>query len=346
MKVTIKDVAKAAGVSFKTVSRVINNEPTVSAPLQEKVRTAIKALDYRPNLSARQLRGAPASIGFIYDNPNSNYVIDLQHGILEECKDKGYELVIHPCDSTSSVIVSELSQLVSDGRVAGLLLTPPLSEDAAVVRALLDAGIKFARIVSGAEAPDKFTPAVFVDDHYAAQKICQHLIQLGHTRIAFLSGDPEHKSSGERLAGYESALQDSGLAIDARLIVDGKFEFESGVQRSLRLLEQPDRPTAIFAANDEIAAGALFAARMLDIVVPQDLSVAGFEDSPFSRQTWPRLTTARQPNKTIARQAAALLIAAMHPATKSDVEAEDDVQQGFRPKLIIRDSTATAPTVA
>lgn len=343
MKVTIKDVAKAAGVSFKTVSRVINNEPTVSPALQKKVRAAIRELDYQPNLSARQLRGAPASIGFIYDNPNSNYVIDLQHGILEECKDKGYELIIHPCDSTADSIVAELSQLVSHGRVAGLVLTPPLSENTPVVHALLDHSVKFVRILSGSEAPDKQTPVVFVDDRDAARKICQHLVGLGHTRIAFLGGDAEHKSSGERLAGYEAALKDNGIAIDKRLILEGKFEFESGVQRSLQLLQQADPPTAIFAANDEIAAGVLFAARKLDIAVPQDLSVAGFEDSPFSRQTWPRLTTARQPNKTIARQAAALLIAALQSPAEIDAEDNDRGREGFRPELIIRDSTAAAP---
>ena len=133
MKATIKDVAKLAGVSFKTVSRVVNREPSVSEDLKAKVWTAIEVLGYQPNLSARQLRGGAAFLAFIYDNPNSHYVIEMQQGILDECKKQGYELLIHPMDSKSPDVIGELERLAGNSHIAGLVLTPPLSESPELV---------------------------------------------------------------------------------------------------------------------------------------------------------------------------------------------------------------------
>ncbi|MDH5617264.1 MAG: LacI family DNA-binding transcriptional regulator [Gammaproteobacteria bacterium] len=337
---TIKDVAKLARVSFKTVSRVINDVDNVNPELSARVRAAIDELGYQPNLSARQLRGRPTSIAFIYDNPNSHYIIELQKGILAECRKRGYELVIHPCDSRASDILEELSQLVRRVNIGGLVLTPPLSEMRPVVESLLKNKLRFVRIISGCEPPDALSPCVFVDDRRAALEITQHLIDNGHERIAFLGGDPEHKSTGERLAGYHAALEDSGIRIDPALIVDGSYSFESGVERTRQLLELPQRPTAIFACNDEIAAGTLFAARMYDVDVPGELSIAGFEDSPFSRQTWPNVTTAHQSNEELGRVAASVLIDEIDRLRdkKNDAPSAPEAV-GFSPELVIRDST-------
>ncbi len=338
MKATIKDVAKLAGVSFKTVSRVINNEPSVGQALQEKVWEAVKTLNYQPNLSARHLRGRPSSIGFIYDNPNSHYVIDIQHGILEECRRQGYELVIHPCDSKSDGIVEELAAMVRRSQVAGLVLTPPLSETPSIVAALVEQKVKFVRILSGTAAPDALSPCVYIDDHRAALEITQYLIDLGHQHIGFLGGEEAHRSSGERLEGYKAALLHNGLEVEPRLILEGEYSFESGVQRTKQLLRETQQPTAIFACNDEIAAGTLFAARLMGIKVPQELSIVGFEDSPFSRQTWPKLTTAMQPNTTIAETATALLIDEIQ-SHRQHRDSDKQRESGFHPTLVIRDST-------
>lgn len=342
MTVTIKDVGKLAGVSFKTVSRVINKEPTVGKELQDKVWAAIKELNYQPNLSARLLRGAPSSIGFIYDNPNSHYVIEIQHGILAECRKQGFELVIHPCDSNSEDICDELTTMVKRSRVAGLVLTPPLSEMPSVVNTLKEQGVAMVRILSGSEPPDDLSPCVFIDDRNAAFNITQYLIGLGHKKIGFLGGDTAHKSSLERLEGYKAALTQNGIAVDDSFIVGGEYSFESGVLRTKSLLQKEDKPTAVFACNDEVAAGSLFAARLTGVAVPQELSIVGFEDSPFSRQTWPKLTTAHQPNHAIAQSAAALLIAETRNAKNKEDEMEA-IDNGFDPQLIIRDSTCPAP---
>jgi len=341
---TIKDVAKVAGVSFKTVSRVINKVDSVSPELKKRVQAAIDELGYQPNLSARDLRGRPTSIVFIYDNPNSHYVIELQKGILAECHERGYELVIHPCDSTSPSIVDELLRVLRRVNVGGMVIMPPLSETSEVVLALLEVDIPIVRVISGSGAPDALSPCVYVDDRHAACEITKHLIENGHEHIAFLSGDPEHGSTGERLNGYRDAFAASGLEPNPSFVVDGEYSFESGVERTKQLLALPKRPTAIFACNDEIAAGTLFAARMCGIDVPEQLSIAGFEDSPFSRQTWPNVTTARQCNEALARSATALLIdeIGQNYARKGGADSVPN-SICIRPELIVRNSTGPAP---
>ncbi|RLQ21326.1 LacI family DNA-binding transcriptional regulator [Seongchinamella sediminis] len=343
MKATIKDVAKLAGVSFKTVSRVINREPSVGEDLQAKVWAAIEELNYQPNLSARQLRGAASFIAFIYDNPNSHYVIEMQHGILEECKRQGFELLIHPTDSGDGNYVDELRQLVSNGHVAGLVLTPPFSESARLIEALESRGMSHVRILSGGGDSEGKGPRVLIDDYHAAYDITRYLVELGHRDIAFLGGHEEHDSSSEqRLKGYLAALADAGLPRRDELILPGSYNFDSGSERTSRLLGLDSTPSAIFACNDEIAAGALFAARIRQVAVPQQLSIVGFEDSPFSRQTWPKLTTAHQPNSEIAAAAARVLIESIRAARHGSDEPPGASLE-FKPELVIRDSTCPAP---
>ncbi|MFT5788199.1 MAG: LacI family transcriptional regulator [Shewanella sp.] len=335
MKVTINDVAKHAGVSIKTVSRVTNNEPSVKQATIDKVNEAIKALNYQPNLAARSLAGTSSYvIGFIYDNPNAYYIIDMQNGILSACKDLGYELLIHPCDSKSADICDELVKLVKHNRLSGLVLTPPLSEDPVILAALDKIDASYVRIIAGEKLEDNNGLAVLVDDKSGAISITQHLIDLGHKQIAFLSGDEQHESTKERLAGFKQALNDNNIAIDSNFIIDGQYSFESGVAGAKKLLSQSKKPTAIVACNDEIAAGALFAARLEGIDIPADISIVGFEDSPFSRQTWPKLTTVHQPNQKIAHIATELLIA------KRRAQASDQ-SRVFVPEPVIRDSSAS-----
>jgi LacI family transcriptional regulator len=337
MTATIKDVAKLAGTSFKTVSRVINREPSVSEELRERVWKAIQELNYQPNMSARQLRGAASFIAFIYDNPNSHYVIEMQHGILAECQRNGFELLIHPVSAHQDAVVDELLQVASNSHVAGLVLTPPFSESPEVVDALSERGVQFVRIIAGDGEPDGRGPRVFVDDYQAAYGITEYLIGLGHREIGFLGGEEAHRSSVERLEGYRAALEANGIAPEERLIMPGQYNFESGADRAGKLLGLAQPPTAIFACNDEIAAGALFAARIKHVPVPQQLSIVGFEDSPFSRQSWPKLTTAHQPNSEIAGTAARLLIETIRAARQGDATPTAD--KGFQPQLVVRDST-------
>lgn len=335
MKATINDVAKHAGVSIKTVSRVMNNEPSVRQPTREKVQASVAELNYQPNLAARNLAGTKSfSIAYVYDNPNAYYIIDMQAGILSACRQQGFELLIHPCDASKENITEQVIQMVRQARIAGLVLTPPFSEMPDFVKRITELDVKVVRIMSGDVAPDDLSPCVMVNDRDAAQTITQHLIDLGHKDIGFIAGGAEHMSTIERYKGYRRALKANDITFDKQLVIEGEYSFESGVSGAKKLLAQTHKPSAIFSCNDEIAAGALFAARLSGIAIPEQLAIAGFENSPFSRQTWPKLTTADQPNTQIAENATSLLINQIRK--KQQTKA---IKNSYTPQLVIRDST-------
>jgi LacI family transcriptional regulator len=337
MKVTINDVAKYAGVSIKTVSRVTNKEPSVKQATIDKVNQAITALNYQPNLAARNLASTSSYvIGFIYDNPNAYYVIDMQNGILSACKDRGFELLIHPCNAKSETICDELTTMVKHARLAGLVLTPPMSEDPNILAALDQIGANYVKIIAGEKIINSNGLTVLVNDQRGAVEITQHLIDLGHKHIAFLSGDLQHESTKERLLGFKKALKNNSLILNTNWVLEGEYSFESGLAGANKLIAMAKRPTAIVACNDEIAAGALFAARLAGLDIPTELSIVGFEDSPFSRQTWPKLTTVHQPNIEIAQIATQLLIDKRKNQTTETFRC-------FTPTPVIRNST-TSPT--
>jgi len=316
----------------------MNNEPSVRQLTQEKVQLAVKELSYQPNLAARNLAGTKSfTVAYVYDNPNAYYVIDMQEGILSACRQQGFELLINPCDSQQENITEDIINTIKHARVAGLVLTPPFSERPEFVKRITELDIKVVRIMSGDVAPDELSPCVMVNDRDAAQTITQHLIDLGHKKIAFIAGGAEHMSTIERYKGYRRALKANDIEFNKDLIIDGEYSFESGVIGAKKLMAEEiakdKHPTAIFSCNDEIAAGALFAARLMNISIPEQLSIAGFENSPFSRQTWPKLTTANQPNKQIAHDAASLLISQLRKQ-----KSNNDISQ-YVPQLVVRDST-------
>ena len=236
------------------------------------------------------------------------------------------------------MLAEELADWVQRSRLAGLVLTAPMSERPELVAALTARGIKTVRIIAATEDPADGA-CVFVDDRDAAYEITEHLIQLGHQRIGFLWGGLAHRSSTERYAGYEKALKDYGITLDKHLVVPGDYTFDDGFRGARRLLALREPPTAIFGSNDEIAAGVLAAAKSAGMNVPYDLSIAGFEDSPFSKQSWPPLTTAKQATQDIAKQAARLLIAGLRQDAYDDHPTAVH-NQGFVPQLVVRGSTA------
>lgn len=334
---TIKHVAARAGVSLKTVSRVLNAESSVHSETRAKVERAIFELRYEPNPSARSLRNAQSyALGLAYDNPNPYYVIALQSGMLAACHEAGYGLQIHPCNGNSPTLASELIDLVRRTRLAGLVLAPPMSEQQNLLAELDRNSIRHVGIVSAVRDPSESGPCVYIDDRDAAYEITEHLIQLGHQRIGFLWGGKKHRSSTERYQGYIDAMQHYEIVIDDSLIVDGDYAFDDGFRGARKLFALDQRPTAIFASNDEIAAGVLAAAKTCGLEVPYDLSIAGFEDSPFSRQCWPALTTAKQGMEDIARAAARRLL---FEIKRRDDSAPATANEGFSPTLVVRGST-------
>lgn len=306
-KATIDDVAALAGVSIKTVSRVVNNEPNVRPATREKVETAIASLDYRPNLSARSLAGNRSYLlGLVYGQPGAHYVLDIQEGVLEICRPQGYELVVHPANHRDPELINDVSELILEKRVDGVMLTPPISDNMDVINKLKHMGIPFVRVAPTEEK--HLSPYVETNDAEASYDMTCQLIAMGHTRIGFICGHPDHRAITLRFEGYKAALVENQIPINEALVEFGDNSFESGEGCGRRLLQAKQRPTAIFAANDDMAAGVMMAAHQLGLEIPAQLSVAGFDDTPVAHQIWPSLTTIRQPIRQMAKKATDLLL--------------------------------------
>ena len=330
-RVTITDVARLAGVSIKTVSRVLNREPHVRPSTRDKVTAATETLDYRPNLSARQLASnLTYVIGMLYDNPNSDYVTDVQYGSLQACRENGYNLLIHPCQSNSTELIKEVVDL--HHQVDGLILLQPVSDIEGLCERLIENQVACVRV---SQLPFKGIPWISVGDSEAADDMTEYLLQLGHRRIGFIIGHPDHGSSHDRLAGYRSALQRHEIDFDEALVEQGQFDYESGYSCARKLLSSKQRPTAIFASNDPMAMGVLSAAHEMGIEIPGQLSVAGFDDSPMARHAWPPLTTARQPITEVARLATETLMRKMQD------RLEGDSDHRLQAELVHRASTGS-----
>lgn len=331
---TINDIARLAGVSKKTVSRVINGLDLVKPETRQRIDEAIKKMDYRPNPQARGLAFKKSFlIGLIYDNPNAEFVMNFLEGALEALRDSGFELIVHPCNRRSPEFLSGLRQFVQQQKLHGVILLPPVSENPAVLKILTE--LKCPNVSISSVEMKGATHRVVSSDRDACAAAAEHLVGLGHQRIAVIAGPEGHRSAKERLQGFVEGLTRCGLKIPEELIVKGGYTFESGIEAAEHLLSLRSRPTAIFACNDEMAAGVYKAAHRMGIAIPQQLSVVGFDDSPIASRIWPPLTTIRMPVRLMSKLAAMQIV-----ATKTDDESQDTVI--VNAGLIIRDSTQQA----
>lgn len=304
---TIKEVSKIAGVSFKTVSRVLNNEKHVSEETRRRVEEVVARLNFRPSHAARTLAGRRSfQVALLYDNPSPYYVYHTQAGAQQRCTELGFRLLLQPVDSQSDKLVSNVLALIDETHLDGLILSPPVTEATELLDELDRRGIAYVRIAPGIRKGAGM--ATLMDDVAAAREITRHLIGLGHRSIAFISGPESHVSSADRLRGYRAELEANGIAFDPALVSAGDYSFSSGGDAARILLKRKPRPTAIFAGNDDMAAGALAVAHEADIAVPEALSIAGFDDSDLACAVWPPLTTIRQPVRELAWAAADLML--------------------------------------
>lgn len=340
---TITDVARLAGVSIKTVSRVVNREPGVREETRAKVQAAIEELDYWPNQSARDLASARAHlICLIYEDPSNyglpsaGYIIRLQTGVLRVCQQYGYELLVHPASQNNPKVAEELQAVIRRARPAGVVLAAPLSTNPAIVKAITQSQTPLVRISPGQK---RVTGSVVVtDDFDYSAEMTRYLASCGHRAIAFVNGHPDHRAVQLRLAGYKEGLKQSGLDFDPSLVAQGDNSFGSGLEAGLTLLGRKPRPTAIFAANDDMAVGVMRAANQLGIKIPDEVSIAGCDDITLAEQVHPPLTTIRQPFSAMAEQATLMLI-------KGAQAPERATQHAVVPgTLKIRESTGPAPT--
>lgn len=341
-KATIFDVAKLAGVSIKTVSRVVNREKNVRETTRKRVEDAVSELSYRPDQSARNLASHRSHlVGLVYDDPaayetpSSGYIIKMQQGALKACRLALSELLIHPCNFRKKNVGAELKAFIEDTRLAGVILAAPLSNMPKIVRAIEETGTPLVRLSPGKQSGKKLSVAT--NDREACAELTRYLADLGHARIAFITGDPTHKAVVNRFLGFQDGLKESGLKFSERLVASGDNSFSSGEACAQRLLTRKQPPTAIFAANDDMAAGVIRAAHRLGIDVPRQLSVAGFDDIALSRQLDPTLTTIRQPLVRMAEHATALV-------TNVNGSEPDAIRHVCVPAEIkVRESTGPAP---
>jgi len=307
-RANIRDVATRAGVAVKTVSRVLNGHPYVSAAMREKVERAMQELDFRPSIAARILSGSKSNqVALIYDNHSPYYMFQIQTGCWDFCKANGIRLIAQPVDVADPDVGEQVRGLVSETHVDGIILSSPVTDCVGVLQALDALDVPFVRISPGTN--HALTSSVFMDDAQAADDMTTHLINRGHRRIGFVKGHPNHMASDDRLFGYRRALDRAGIMFEPQLVMPGAFDFESGAAAAALLLDQPHPPTAIFASNDDMAAGVLSVAHGRGMTLPDQLSVAGFDDTTLARTVWPALTTIHQPMAELARTATEILIA-------------------------------------
>ena len=336
---TITDVAHEAGVSIKTVSRVARQEPNVTEKTRLKVQAAMDKLSYRPTMAARSTVSTRSFLlGMIFDNPNPAYTVALLRGALDAAKSNGYHMVVEPVDGESDNLPDLIRDLVVQSNLEGLIVPPPLCDRPDVLHVLQEIGRPFSRIAPSEDVGSGFDIAM--DDRLAACAITEHLVEFGHRRIGFIKGRAGTATTRRRLEGYCDGMADIDQDVPDNLFKQGDFSLRSGLTCGEELLSLPDRPTAIFASNDEMAAGVLMAAHKLGISVPEELSVAGFDDSETATSMWPNLTTIRQPIFDMAGRAVTSLIEHQRSGGKEPKTRKLDLDF----ELIIRESTGPAPT--
>ena len=335
---TITEVAKLAGVSVKTVSRVMNDYEHISVRTREKVERAMAELSYAPSSIARQMRlGDSLSIGMLYGDPGSGYQSRLNHAVLKACSDARRYLAVEYFDEKNPDWRGQVAAFLDRTRVTNLILVPPMCDSGDLHDLMREREVNFALI--SPSRPVSGVVSVTMDDRLAAREMTDHLIDFEHKKIGHIAGHPDHIATLLRRQGFEEAMMRAGLdSPENMLVASGRFRFRVAMECAEEMLKSKDRPTAIFAANDEMASAVLMVANRLGLRVPEDLSIAGFDDTPIARTIWPDLTTIAQPFSEIAEAAVRAIAAA--PRGGADVSETKILPHS----LIIRASTGPAPS--
>lgn len=329
---TISDIARLAEVSKKTVSRVINHSGLVREDTRDRILRIVNQHGYTPDPPARALALRRSYlIGLISNQPNPQYVVDIQRGILDAMTGTSYQLVMRPCDRSVPTLHDDICDIVKHQKLFGVILTPSISEDDELIGRLRQIECPYVRIAAvSLDTPENM---IETHDYVGAAEAARHIAALGHTRIAHIHGPDSFLSAAERLRGFRVGLAEYGLKIDPQYLLKGGYTFESGLQCGEQLLALPARPTAVFAGNDEMAVGVYQAARRAGLRIPEDLSIVGYDDSPIATRIWPTLTTVRLPIVHMGRIATQLLI-----SNHDRLAMEPPAATSVMPSLQVRDS--------
>ncbi|MFM9435769.1 LacI family transcriptional regulator [Janthinobacterium sp. CG_23.3] len=334
---TVYDVARVAGVSAMTVSRVINGHANVSDVTRAKVNAALEALKYQPNLAARAARTGTLRIGLLYSHPSASFLSEFLVGAMDQCSQSGGQLILERCDGVQGQQAA-IDKLIAAG-ADGILVPPPLCDSKSALKRLHDIGMPTVAVATA--RPSAGVPAVRIDDYQGALAMTRYLLELGHTDIAFIKGDPKHTPAQLRYRAFQDAMKDAGLTVAAGRVAQGLFTYRSGLDAARQLLAGAQRPSAIFASNDDMAAAVVAVAHGLHLSVPGDLTVCGFDDTPVATTVWPELTTIHQPIADMARAAVSLVLEDIRRRRAGDAKLTDHHLLEFT--LIARGSSGAPP---
>ncbi|WP_204602161.1 LacI family DNA-binding transcriptional regulator [Paremcibacter congregatus] len=341
-RATIDDVAERASVSIKTVSRVMNQEPNVREKTRDKVLKAAKELNYQPNLSARMLAGDRSYLlGMLYDTP-SNYNNDIQVGALARCREGGYNLVVDQCDPETDDVAQKVDQMLAQSNLDGVILTAPLCDHQPLLDILNGRGVPFVRVTPMINLEQG--PCVYMDDYQAAYDMTSYLVSLGHKDIGFIKGHPGHGSAAMRYKGFCDALKAHGLRLKEDFVKQGFYSYRSGMAAAEEIFADAPHPTAVFASDDDMAAGVEAAAHKYGLEIPAQLSVVGFDDTPIAEVIWPQLTTIRQPIPEMAGAAVQLLIEGK--SRKGGAKSDNATQNILIDFELVERESSSAPAIA
>ena len=287
----------------------MNKQGLVKETTREKVQAAIDKLHYRPNLSARRLAGGNSLfLGLVYHNPSPGYLAKILIGALNGCRANSHHLVLEDLGQRAPFREPEkAAQHLFDVGLDGVIITPPLSNFAPFIEALERLGVAIVKVAPMNIHDEPLRVAM--DDALAVKTMLDHMIGLGHRTIGFIKGPPDHPSTHHRFQGFCKTMKEHGIFPGDDYIVEGDFTYRSGFEAAHHFLKLETRPTAIFASNDDMAAGVVSVAHMNGIKVPEDLSVVGFDDTEIASTIWPALTTVKQPISEMSVQAVNLLTA-------------------------------------
>lgn len=305
MKINITEIANRAGVSVATVSRALNNKGPIRPATKQKILQIAAEYNYKPNSSARSLsRQRTDTIGVILPELADEFFMDILRGVDEEAHSTGNYVMVSSSHSQRNMVETML-EFMSSGRVDGVILMAPLLHDE-----LIEMISKSSRPVILLNNYDSIPNAacININNYQGAFVMTEHLIRLGHKRIALIKGPEGNGDVVERVRGFNDAMENSAIEIDNQNIISGDFSIKSGYHGLMRLMSSNNKPDAVFALNDMMAVGCYEAAKSLAIKIPDDIAIAGFDDIYLTRFLSPRLTTVHTPIKELGQQAVSYLI--------------------------------------
>jgi LacI family repressor for deo operon, udp, cdd, tsx, nupC, and nupG len=335
MKVSIKDIAKTAGVSHSTVSRALSDSPLVSAETKARIQYLAREMGYSPDAQARSLvMGRTQTLGVVVTTITDPFIAEIVQAIESTAHNHGYSVILASSNAEPEREIAAVEMLHSK-RVDGVVVTS--SRVGALYQAHLDRlGVPVVLINSHSEHRGPYTFSINVDNQHGGWLATKHLIEQGHRRIAYITGPADHSDDLARLAGYRNALSEAGIKFRPALVVRGTGRAVGGERALPKLLALEEPPTAVFCYNDMTAIGVMRAAGQIGVSVSGELAVVGFDDIPFALYVQPSLTTIVQPKSEMGKLATEMVLALLSSDDQEAVDASNVVVQG---KLIVRGSS-------